>query len=284
MRRAALAALALAGCASFPRQLDYATHVSEANHGAILDYALYTPPGFDPGEERLPLVVFLHGGGDSEDAFDRHGVSAALDRSVAVGETPRAVILLPDGDFGMWANWYDESRAYEDWVIDELMPLVASRLNTLPCPAGCHVMGVSMGAMGALRFAHHRPDAFSTVTVISGAPLTTQQMVDFQNDRLISIIVPTHRIFGPLEPIERIQREDLFLRWTSPEATRMERVVLAWGSRDRDAIREGARAFDAHLGEHDIPHEAWQYDGEHKWVDWTPVILRALRIQLGDHS
>lgn len=272
---------AATGCATFPRRLDYATHVSEANHGAILDYAVYTPPGFDPSRERLPLVAFLHGGGDGEDAFDRHGVSAALDRAIEAGEVPRAVILLPDGDFGMWANWHDGSRAYEDWVVDELMPRVAAELNTLECPEHCHVMGVSMGAMGALRWAHHRPDAFSTVTVISGAAMSTQQMLDFQNDRLIAIIVPSHRIFGPTEPIERLHREDLFLQWTRPEDTGMRGIVLAWGTGDRGPIREGAARFSEHLTEHGIEHAAWEYEGDHKWVDWTPVILRALRHQLG---
>ena len=272
----------LAGCASFPRHLEYATHVSGANHGAILDYAVYTPPGFDPVRERLPLVSFLHGGGDSEDAFDRYGVSAALDRSIEAGEAPRTVILLPDGDFGMWADWSDGSRAYETWVVDELMPLVRAEKNTLDCPDHCHVMGVSMGAMGALRFAHHRPEAFSTLTVISGAPPDTQRMVDFQNDWLISFMIPTERIFGPIDPIDRVHREDLFLQWTSPEATGMERIVLAWGSRDRDAIRQGGAAFSEHLEAHGIEHEAWEYEGRHAWTDWTPVILRALRHQLGD--
>ncbi len=248
-------------------------------NGVRMNYAVYAPPRFSQREE-LPLVVFLHGGGDSHDAFDRHGVSARLDEAITAGDVPRAIIVLPNGELGFWINWYDQTRRYEDWVVEELMPQVALSHNTADCPAHCHVMGVSMGGNGALRFAHHRPDTFSTVAALSGPVMSTEQMVSFTNDRLLSIIIPMHRIFGPAAPRSRIEADDLFLRWTSPEETHMRSIVLAWGRQDRAAIIQGSRAFHRHLESHHIPHEAWEYDGGHNWRSWTPVILRALRVQL----
>lgn len=273
--RASVLALLWIGCAGFARRAEYGAYPSQANRGVILEHAVYTPPDFSPGE-RLPLVVFLHGGGDSHDAFDRHGISERLDRAIRAGTVPRAVILLPDGDLGFWANWHDESRRYEDWVVEELIPRIAGEYRTLSCPEHCHVMGVSMGGAAALRWAHHRPDTFSTVTSLSGPVLNTEQMISFVNDRLLSILVPTQRIFGPPEPRSRIEEEDLYLQWTSPEATHMRRIVIAWGDSDRGGIVEGSRAFHEHLAAHDVPHEAWEYDGGHGWVHWAPVIERAL--------
>lgn len=277
-----LACVALAtGCASFPRRMDYFAHTSAAMNGATMEYSVYAPPRFTP-DEALPLVVFLHGGGDSHDAFDRHGISERLDRAMTAGEVPRAVIVLPNGDLGFWADWYDESRRYEDWVVDEVMPRVASGYHTRECPDDCHVMGVSMGGNGALRFAHHRPDRFSSVTSISGPVMNTDQMIGFVQNRLYAIFIPTHRIFGPPSPRSRIEADDLFLRWTSPEATHMDGIVLAWGDHDHDDIIRASRAFDRHLTEHHIPHEAWEYEGDHGWVSWAPVIERALAFQLRD--
>jgi enterochelin esterase-like enzyme len=269
----------MAGCASFPRRMTYASHVSPAMNGLHMQYAVYTPPDHAP-DERLPLVVFLHGGGDSCDAFDRHGISARLDRAIEAGEVPRSVIVLPDGGLGFWANWHDGSRRYEDWIADELMGRVADEYHTRGCPEDCHVMGVSMGGAGALRFAHHRADRVSTVTAISGPVMNTDQMVSFVTDRLFAIIVPTERIFGPPEPRTRIEREDLFLRWTSLESTGMRRIALAWGTGDRGVIIQGARAFHQHLEESGVPHEAWEYEGGHDWVSWGPIIERALVTQL----
>jgi enterochelin esterase-like enzyme len=242
---------------------------------------VYVPRGVQPNEE-LPLVVFLHGGGDSHDAFDRHGISAQLDRAVSEGRVPPAVIVLPDGELGFWANWYDGSRRYEDWIADELVPYVRERYHTRACPEHCHVMGVSMGGSGALRLAHHRPEVFSTVTAISAPIMNTSQMIAFVQNRLIATYIPTHRIFGPVEPRSRVEREDLFLQWISPDATRMRRIVLAWGTDDRAPILAGSRAFARHLAAHGVPHEAWEYEGGHAWVAWAPIIERALATQLAD--
>ncbi len=261
--------------------MEYVRHASSAMNGTTMEYAVYAPPDHRPDED-LPLVVFLHGGGDSDDAFDRHGISARLDRAIAAGEVPRAVIVLPNGDLGFWANWYDNSRRYEDWVVDEVMPRVAASHHTSGCPDHCHVMGVSMGGSGALRFAHHRPDRFSTVTSISGPVMNTDQMIGFVDNRLYQVVIPTYRIFGPPEPRSRIERDDLYLQWTSLEATGMDRIVLAWGDRDRAQIIEGDHAFDRALREHHVPHQAWEYRGGHNWVSWAPVIERALAYQLRD--
>lgn len=56
----------LSGCASFPRRMHYATERSAAMNGARMEHAIYRPPDFREGEA-LPLVVFLHGGGDGPD-------------------------------------------------------------------------------------------------------------------------------------------------------------------------------------------------------------------------
>src|SRR5688572_15218915 len=68
MRLAALAgAIAIASCASAPARLSYGTLESAAVHDTM-QYAIYAPPDWKPGES-LPLVVFLHGGGDAPNCF-----------------------------------------------------------------------------------------------------------------------------------------------------------------------------------------------------------------------
>lgn len=268
-----------AGCRiAADRRLVYESAPSRANHGLVLEHAVYTPPGFSPNEE-LPLVVFLHGGGDWEGSFDQHGVTRRLDRAIAEGDAPRAVILLPDGELGFWQDWYDDSHRYRSWVVHELIPRIQARYHTRDCPQGCHVMGVSMGSIGALSFAHHHPDVFRTVTAISGPVMDTEGMLSFLQDRLLAILIPMHRIFGPPER-DRVERDDLYLRWTSPEATGMEKIFLAWGSRDRGPVIEGSEAFHEHLAEHAIPHRAYVYEGGHGWAGWGPVIEEALRVQV----
>ncbi|MGF1464547.1 MAG: alpha/beta hydrolase [Sandaracinaceae bacterium] len=270
-----LLAVAASGCGLGPvqRRMTYGHQVSQANHGVEMDYAVLTPRGWVRGEE-LPLVVFLHGGGDSHDAFDRHGVSERLLDGMASGRIPRAVVVLPNGHLGFWANWWAGTRRYEDWVVEELIPRVRARYQTLPCPEHCHVMGVSMGGAGSLRFALNRPDTFSTVASLSGPIFTTEEMLSFVQNRLLAILIPSEAIFGPPDR-RRVMQEDLFLVWTSAEATRLDRIFLAWGDHDRGGIIEASRRFHEHLERHDIPHTAVEYEGNHSWASWSPVIEQA---------
>ncbi len=273
------ALLATAGCDTFPRRLAYATVPSPAMRGVWMQYAVYAPDDLRE-DEHLPLVVFLHGGGDGPDCLDRAGIGTAIDEAMRAGEIPRAVIVVPEGDLGFWANWYDGSRHYEDWVMNEVIPRVASSMHTTPCPEGCHVMGVSMGAEGAVRFAVHHPDGFASITSISGPALDTERRIAFVNDPINNIFIPTWHVFGPPRPRSRIEADDPYLVWTSAADLHSARLYLAWGTEDREFVRTGAEAFDAHLTAHEIPHTRVVYEGRHGWTWWRPVILAALRAQL----
>ncbi len=276
---AALVGLVLVGCDTFPRRLAYRAVPSPAMRGVWMQYALLAPDDMRE-DERLPLVVFLHGGGDGPDCLDRSGLGTAIDEAMRNGEIPRAVIVVPEGDLGFWANWYDGSRRYEDFVMDELVPRVASSLRTEPCPAGCHVMGVSMGAEGAIRFAVHRPGTFASITSISGPAYDTDRRIAFVTDPLNNVFIRTWHVFGPPRPRERIEADDPYVVWDDESDLQGARLTLTWGSEDRDFVQAGGAAFHAHLEAHAIPHERSVYDGGHGWEWWRPVILAALRTQL----
>ena len=93
----ALASTAV-GCVSFPTRLDYG-RIDSRTVGKPMGYSVYTPPGWTRSES-LPLVVFLHGGGDTPESFDKFGVGQALDRAIESGDVPRVVIVGPQGDLG----------------------------------------------------------------------------------------------------------------------------------------------------------------------------------------
>jgi enterochelin esterase-like enzyme len=277
MRFAALV-LALASCASAPKRLTYGELESAAVH-ETMTYAVYAPPDWKKGET-LPLVIFLHGGGDGPDCFDRAAVGQHLDEAMLAGRAPRTIIAIPQGNFSFWENWYDGSRRYRDWVMRELVPQVREDYGTLPCPEGCHVMGISMGGHGALRFAFFEHQSLASVTSISGPVIDVQKMIDLSEDFLIGLFVPVERIWGPITDRARMEREDLFLSWRSQADLHGMRLMLAWGTEDRDALVASNEAFHRHLRERGIEHHATVFPGGHKWIAWTPVIEEALRVQV----
>ena len=273
-RTIALLALSLCACGSFERHLEYARVRSAAMNGREMSYAVLAPGDHAP-EERLPLVVFLHGGGDDAASFDRHGLGVRLREAMRDGRIPRVVIVVPEGELGFWANWHDGSARYEDWVLDDLLPRVAYDYQTAPCPEHCHVMGVSMGGSGAIRFAIHRPDTFASATMISAPILDTDQMIALAQNPLFVPIIPMGRIFGPTDDRARIMADDPYLRWDDAHAT--PRLMVAWGTSDRGGIIETSRRFVRHLATHDVEHEMLEFEGGHAWRNWNAVIEEAIR-------
>ena len=281
---AVVAAVAAGACATAPPRLEHARMASAAL-GHEMRYAVYAPSDRDRSSP-LPLVVFLHGGGDDSRCFDDAGVGEMLDRAMAAGQAPKAVIVVPEGDLGFWTNWADGSHRYEDWVVQDLVPEVARRYATMPCPEGCHVSGISMGGIGALRMAFHHPEIFGSVTSISGPILDARRMVEFSNSFFYKNYVGIGRIFGPVDDPARLAKEDLFVRWSRAEDLRGTRLFVAWGTDDRPGVIESNRAFDTHLRAHGIPHRSLVFAGGHRWSAWRGVIVPMLRFavlgEMGD--
>ena len=151
-----------------------------------------------------------------------------------------------------WANWRDGSRYYEDWVIYEVMPKVARAYHTGACPEDCHLMGVSMGGAGTMRFVFHHPELFASAAVISAPIMNTDAMYEFTGNRLYAALFPTHRIWGA-PPRAEVEREDPFVQWTRPGDLPL-RLYLAWAEGDRDMIVMGSSRLAEHLEDHGLEH------------------------------
>lgn len=279
-----LVALLLFGasaCSSFPREMHYGQLASPAM-GRDMDYAVYTPPDWSPAE-RLPLCVFLHGGGDNEDCFDRHGIAAHLDEAIAAGDAPRVVIVVPNGERGFWENFVDGSERYRDWVLDDLLPTVQHDYHTRTDRAGTHVFGISMGGHGTLRCALLEPERFASACAISAPVMDAEHLVEFTQQLWVRLFVPVERIWGPTDDVEKVKEDDLFERWRAQDDLRGLRVMLAYGTDDKPGIPEGNEHFHRHLLEHDVHHDLLVYPGAHRWVDWKPIFPAVLRwLRAGD--
>jgi enterochelin esterase-like enzyme len=273
-------ALTLAGtaCQAPPKRLAY-EELALPGSDRVLRYAIYLPPAFSPAEA-LPLVVFLHGAGDGPDCFDRAGFGQDLDARIAAGELPRMVVVVPQGDLGFWENWADGSYRYRDWVLRELVPHVAAVYGTRPCPRGCHLVGVSMGGHGALRFALLEPGFFASASLVSAPIFDTDDALAFANEGLLHFFVPIRRIWGDPER-ETIEREDPYRVWTRPEDLAGLRLMLAWGSHDKADLVASNERFERHLSQYGIPHAVLVFAGGHDWKSWKPALARILALQLG---
>jgi S-formylglutathione hydrolase FrmB len=127
------------------------------------------PDGYD-GQRRFPVLYLLHGHGDAYDYWVNPQKGDLLD--IAKGFP--GIIVMPEGATGWYTNWWDggargaDGRGWERYHLDELIPLVESRLRILPGRSNRAIAGLSMGGEGAIFYAEQRPGYFGAAATFSG--------------------------------------------------------------------------------------------------------------------
>lgn len=271
---AALLLSVLSACSSFkPEKLNYDS-VQVTKPASTLEYGVYTPPGWGP-EESLPLVLFLHGGGDNHTSFEKFKAHEYFDREINAGNIPRVILLTPNGKNGFWENWYDGTHSYRDWVLDDLMPKVQQEYNTLNCPEHCHLAGISMGGFGALRFAYFANERFSSVSAISAPILSEEENKKAKKSILIRLLFPLARIFGP-DFSENYKEEKIEKVWLNDTDLQKMRLQLVVGDKDREQIMKANNRFHALMAKNNIAHDYIVYEGGHEWKYWIPNLDKVI--------
>ncbi|MCP2272811.1 alpha/beta hydrolase [Actinokineospora diospyrosa] len=143
-----------------PKLLEVRTVKSTARNRDV-EVVAFRPDGVAPGT--LPVCLALHGRGARARVFTELGVGGQLSAAAAY-----AVVAVDGGD----SYWVGNS-AKDDPVAmltDELPGWLAD-LGLNPRPFA--VLGVSMGAYGALNYVREHPDAVRAAAVISPALFTS---------------------------------------------------------------------------------------------------------------
>lgn len=139
-----------------------------AGPGGTRRYFLFRPPGVSPAE-RLPLMVMLHGCGQTAAGFAR---STRMNR---IATRERFLVLYPEQDRrvnpqGCW-SWFGTGSRQAHAEAATLMAAIDQACLLYPVdPEAIAVAGISAGAsMGALLATLH-PERFKAVVMHSGVP------------------------------------------------------------------------------------------------------------------
>jgi enterochelin esterase-like enzyme len=271
-------AIGSSACTRNLERVEYQT-LDSAAEGEEMNYAVYTPPGWD-GQQPLPLVVFLHGAGDDERALGRHPeVANTLDAWIESGRLPPFIMVVPDGNKGMWTNWDDGTHHYEDYVISEVIPRVRADFPTIEGKQGLHLMGISMGGAGTMRIAMKHRAEFASATVISAPIFDVQEVEELVAGKGMGRMLPVERIWGSPSR-ETIERENPYTALHSVQDLEGMQLMVASGEHDILGIPENNDKFHRHLASDSIPHRYLVYDGGHRWTDWRRVVPVSLCKQL----
>ena len=267
----------LSACAGTPENVSFGT-VESAAEGRTMSYSVYTPPGWD-GQTELPLVVFLHGGGDDETVLrEKAMVAQTFDEWITAGKLDPFIMVAPDGERGFWTNWYDGTHSYEDYVTQDVIPEIYASYPIAPGRENLHLMGISMGGAGTMYTAINNIEMFASATVLSAPVFDEDMSMRFLEGKVIRNI-PVERLFGPPD-LEQVRKSNPYTNLSAPEDLHGTKLLVGVGRSDLPGLLDVNRKFHAHLEQHEVPHHYIEYRGGHGWRAWSQLFPVALCLHM----
>jgi enterochelin esterase family protein len=137
---------------------------------------VYTPPGYEKGNKKYPVLYLLHGNGQIEASWVWTGrANVILDNLLADGKIKPMIVVMPFGHIPreikpaqMPAPASTDPAAIEKELITAIKPLVESKYRVLTDRKNQAIGGLSMGAAQSLSIGLHNLDKFSHIAAFSG--------------------------------------------------------------------------------------------------------------------
>ena len=132
---------------------------------------VYTPPGYERGSGKYPVLYLLHGASDSDQSWSSAGRAGfIIDNLIAAGKAKPMVVVMPAGHTTTGAfrvpSVADEFT--KDFVGD-IMPYIEKNYRVQTDRASRAIAGLSMGGGQTLTIAVPNLERFSYIGVFSSA-------------------------------------------------------------------------------------------------------------------
>ncbi len=239
---------------------------------------IYTPPGYESGSQRYPVLYLLHGGGGDEDAWNTMGrASVILDNLIAQGKARPMIVVMPNGNDNQivsqgYALGQPPARApmpagaaaarggapagpalpqsgFAFSIVPDIVPWVEKHYRVAPGAANRAIAGLSMGGLHTIAAAFPNTDKFAYIGIFSSGPAPSN------NDVLIN---GTGGFFQ------------------KPDQTN-KNVRLLWiGVGKTDIALPNTKNLLEQLDKAGIKYEYRETPGGHTWFNW--------RIYLGEFA
>jgi enterochelin esterase family protein len=120
---------------------------------------VYTPPGYENGQEKYPVFYLLHGAGDIDDSWTSVGrANFILDNLIAAGKAKPMIIVMPAGHTGSFSFTAGSSggrpglgnQGFEDDFNKDIRPYIEKHYRVLADRGNRAIAGLSMGGAQTL--------------------------------------------------------------------------------------------------------------------------------------
>lgn len=209
---------------------------------------VYTPPGYDRGSSKYPVLYLFHGSGDNEATWVAGGKAHwILDNLIASKKAVPMVVVMTDGHAappappgGSTDGRNRNIEAFESDLLQDVLPLVESTYRVRKDAASRAIIGLSMGGGQSLSIGLRHADTFAWVGGMSSAVFNPRQSLE-----------------APLGNAAALNKK-------------LKALWFACGK--DDFLLKQNQDFSALLKEKGIPHLYLETAGNHSWPVWRKYL------------
>jgi enterochelin esterase-like enzyme len=209
---------------------------------------VYTPYGYESGNESYPVLYLLHGGGGDEDAWSTMGRACQiLDNLIEKKLAVPMICVMPNGNPGQAAaktlllaeTTYDRTdtrftNLYVNSIVKDIIPYIEKNFRAIPKPEARAVAGLSMGGGHTMSVTNEYPGTFAYICPLSMGIRDNQPDIDTK--------------------LQGIKKAGYRLYWI--------------GCGSEDFTFAGAKLLDAALTRNGLEHTFNISGGGHTWSNW----------------
>jgi len=217
---------------------------------------IYTPPGYETGSEKYPVLYLLHGAGGDEEAWMALGrLSQIMDNLIAAGKAKPMIVVMPNGNViqdaapGEGTDGYYKPQFMVPKTMDgtyeatfpDIIKFVESNYRVKAEKSNRAVAGLSMGGFHSLHISRYYPNTFDFVGLFSAAIIP--------NDKV------TSKVYENLDGTLNAQMKNGF--------------KLYWiGVRKADFLYKNVAEYRAKLDKMGMKYTYVETEGGHTWTNW----------------
>jgi enterochelin esterase family protein len=218
---------------------------------------IYTPPGYELGKGKFPVLYLLHGSGDCDDSWTSVGRAGfILDNLIASKKAKPMVVVMPAGHIRSSGLGSSEGGAtvarpkregFEDDFMNDILPYAEKNYRIYADRQYRAIAGLSMGGEQSLKIALPRLEKFAYVGVYSAG--------------IFGILDSSH---PNNKPTWEEQHKDAL-----DDAKLKKGLKLIWFATGKDDSLIGtSRATVAMLQKHGFEPVLNESTGGHTWINW----------------
>ncbi len=217
---------------------------------------IYTPPGYENGQSKLPVLYLLHGAGGDEEAWIALGRTAQImDNLIAQGKAKPMIVVMPNGNIsqdaapgegntGFYKPQFMVPRTmdgtYEGSFMD-IVHFVDKNYRTIPKKESRAIAGLSMGGFHSMHISRYYPKTFDYVGLFSAAIMPREDA--------------TKKVYSNIDATLKTQKENgLKLYWIGIGKT--------------DFLYKANEDFRKKLDSIGLKYEYRESEGGHIWRNW----------------